>query len=118
MKSIIITKWIEPYKLLENIKAEYHNFKDFTFDGITKPIEKKKFFKELENTQNSIGLYMKNVNKYYLFSRDENFDIWTKLSDIFGFIDGDYEISDDIASKPFDMVDLGKAEASLILNLE
>ena len=47
MKSIIITKWIEPYKLLESIKKEY-NFKDFTFDGITKQIEKNKFFKELK----------------------------------------------------------------------
>ena len=114
MKSIIITKWIEPYKLLETIKTEYE-YKDFTFDGISKPIEKKKFFKELETSNNSIGLYMKNVNKYYLFSRSANFDIWKKLVDVFGFIDGDFEQSDDTENKPFNMVDLGKAEASLII---
>ena len=114
MKSIIITKWIEPYKLLETIKTEY-NFKDFTFDGITKPMEKKKFFSELEKASNAVGLYMKNVNKYYLFTKDEPCDIWNKLTETFGFIDGDFEISDDITYKPFDMVDLGKAEASLIL---
>ena len=114
MKSIIITKWVEPYKLLETIKTEY-NFKDFAFDGISKPIEKKKFFKELENNKNSVGLYMKNVNKYYLFTKDEPCDIWNILTEAFGFIDGDFEISDDITNRPFDMVDLGKAEASLIL---
>ena len=114
MKSIIITKWIEPYKLLETIKTEY-NFKDFTFDGISKPMEKKKFFNELEKSSNAVGLYMKKVNKYYLFTKDEPCDIWNKLTEIFGFVDGDFEVSDDITNKPFDMVDLGKAEASLIL---
>ena len=114
MKSIIITKWIEPYKLLETIKSEY-NFKDFTFDGLSKPMEKKKFFNELEKGSNAVGLYMKNVNKYYLFTKEDSYDIWNKLTDIFGFVNGDFEISDDITNKPFDMVDLGKAEASLIL---
>lgn len=117
MKSIIITKWIEPYKLLETIKAEY-NFKDFTFDGITKPIEKKKFFSELEANNNAVGLYMKNVNKYYLFTNEQPYNIWENLTKEFGFIDGDFEISEDITNKPFDMVDLGKAEASLILDIQ
>ena len=58
---------------------------------------------------------MKNVNKYYLFTKDEPCDIWNILTETFGFIDGDFEISDDITNRPFDMVDLGKAEASLIL---
>jgi hypothetical protein len=115
MKSIIITKWIEPYKLLETIKSEYE-FKDFTFDGITKPIEKKKFFKELEAGKNSVGLYMKNVNKYYLFNKDESFALWDNLVEIFSFTNGDFEVSQDTTNKPFDMVDLGKAEASLIFN--
>ena len=48
-------------------------------------MEKKKFFKELEQSQYSIGLYMKNVNKYYLFTRNDEFDIWTKLQNIFSF---------------------------------
>lgn len=112
MKSIIITKWIEPYKLLETIKAEY-TLKDFTFDGITKSIEKKKFLKELLNNNNSVGLYMKNVNKYYLFTRNEYFEIFDKLKTDFQITNSDKEISED-ENKPFEMIDLGKAEACLI----
>ncbi len=114
MKSIIITKWIEPYKLIELIKEDYE-YKDFTFDTISKNMEKKKFFKELESNTYSIGLYMKNVNKYYLFSRNDNFDIWSKLEQFFQFTPEDYIVSEDINHEPFEMVDLGKAEASLII---
>lgn len=114
MKSIIITKWIEPYKLLETIKEDYQ-YKDFTFDTISKSMEKKKFFKELEQCHYSIGLYMKNVNKYYLFTRNDEFDIWTKLQNIFNFEQKDYIIEKDSISAPFDMVDMGKAEASIII---
>lgn len=113
MKSIIITKWIEPYKLLETIK-EYYQYKDFTFDGVSKNIEKKKFFKELENSKYTLGLYMKNVNKYYLFTRDEAFDIWPILTETFGFTENDFKITQDI-ELPFNMVDLGKAEAGIII---
>ena len=113
MNSIIITKWIEPYKLLESIKEDYQ-YKDFTFDTITKEIEKKKFFKELENSNHSIGLYMKNVNKYYLFTRNENFEIWNKLKDKFEFQENDYIIEKNNLTTPFEMVDMGKAEASII----
>jgi len=113
MKSIIITKWIEPYKLLETIKEDYE-YQDFTFDTITKDMERKKFFKGLENKKHSLGLYMKNVNKYYLFSRDEEFNIWSKLENTFEFSNNDFEISEDI-NKPFNMVDLGKAEAGIII---
>ncbi len=113
MKSIIITKWIEPYKLLETIKKNY-SYKDFTFDGTTKLIEKKKFFKELENSQNSLGLYMKNVNKYYFFSSDEHYDIWPTLTKTFDISENDFQFSEDI-DKPFNLVDMGKAEAGLII---
>ena len=44
MKNIIITKWIEPYKLLETIKEDY-TYQDFTFDTISKTMEKKNFLK-------------------------------------------------------------------------
>ena len=113
MKSIIITKWIEPYKLLEKIK-EFYQYKDYTFDGVSKNIEKKKFFKELENTNFTLGLYMKNVNKYYLFSRDDEFDIWPILTELFEFTQNDFEITQDI-ELPFNMVDMGKAEAGIII---
>lgn len=113
MKSIILTKWVEPYKLLETIK-EISTFKDFTFDGISKSIEKKKFLKELNKNETSIGLYMKNVNKYYMFTECKT-EIWPKLCNDFKLTETDYEISEDIENKPFELVDLGKAEAILIL---
>lgn len=113
MKSIIITKWIEPYKLLETIK-EHYQYKDFTFDGISKNIEKKKFFKEMETSKCALGLYMKNVNKYYLFTREDAFDIWALLKETFEFTEQDFEITQDI-ELPFNMVDLGKAEAGIII---
>ncbi len=114
MKSIIITKWVEPYKLLEYIK-EFCQYSDYTFDGVTKSIEKKKFLKSLKNNTNTIGLYMKNVNKYYLFTNTNNTNILDKLIEEFKFSDSDFEISEDIEERPFNLVDLGKAEASLIL---
>lgn len=114
MKSIIITKWVEPYKLLEYIK-EFCQYSDYTFDGVTKNIEKKKFLKSLKNNTNTIGLYMKNVNKYYLFTNTNNTNILDKLIEEFKFSESDFEISEDIEERPFNLVDLGKAEASLIL---
>ncbi len=114
MKSIIITKWVEPYKLLEYIK-EFCQYSDYTFDGVTKSIEKKKFLKSLKNNTNTIGLYMKNVNKYYLFTNTNNTNILDKLIEEFKFSESDFEISEDIEERPFNLVDLGKAEASLIL---
>ncbi|MBP3820908.1 hypothetical protein J6G99_04610 [bacterium] len=113
MKSFIITKWIEPYRLLESIK-KYYSFKDFTFDGLNKLDQKDKFFKELINTKYSIGLYMKNVNKFYLFNRNENFDIIKELIEDFNFTENDFILTDDI-EKPFNMVDIGKAEAGIII---
>ena len=103
MNTIIITKWIEPYKLLETIKQDY-KYQDFTFDGITKNIEKKKFL-------NSIN---KSTNKYYLFTRDDKFEIFEKLKQTFSLTNSDFEICEDI-NKTFEKVDLGKAEAGLII---
>lgn len=113
MNTIIITKWIEPYKLLETIKQDY-KYQDFTFDGITKNIEKKKFLNSINKSTNSIGLYMKNVNKYYLFTRNDKFEIFEKLKQTFSLTNSDFEICEDI-NKTFEKVDLGKAEAGLII---
>ena len=80
--------------------------KDYTFDGFSKIELKKKFLKNLEN-ENTFGLYMKNVNKFYLFKGSVDID------KLFSLNPEDYIITDDIA-KPFDMIDMGKAEASFI----
>lgn len=102
----IITKWIEPYVLLETIKKNCELIKDFTFDGFSKNEVKTEFLKHLRK-ENTFGLYMKNVNKFYLFGG--NIDI----EQVFGFISSDFQNTEDI-EKPFEMVDMGKAEASLI----
>ena len=102
----IITKWIEPYVLLETLKKDCKLVKDFTFDGFSKNEIKKEFLKQLEK-ENNFGLYMKNVNKFYLFNGNVDIDKIFELSPI------DYEVTEDI-EKPFEMVDMGKAEASII----
>lgn len=102
----IIKKWIEPYVLLETLKKDCELVKDFTFDGFSKNEIKKEFLKRLKK-ENTFGLYMKNVNKFYLFNGQEDID------KIFELAEDDYEITCD-NEKPFEMIDMGKAEAVLI----
>lgn len=102
----IITKWIEPYILLETIKKNCNLIKDYTFDGFSKNQTKKEFLNHLKK-ENSFGLYMKNVNKFYLFNGNIDID------NIFNLKSCDCENTEDI-NKPFEMVDMGKAEASII----
>jgi len=96
----ILTKWIEPYVLLETLKKHNNLIKVYKFDGFSKNEVKKEF-------NNSTCLYMKNVNNFYLFEGAADID------KMFGFTENDYEITDD-NEKPFEMVDLGKAEAAFI----
>lgn len=108
MLNLIIRKWVEPYILLETIK-EVSSTEEFTFDGSNKSILKAHFLKQLKDTK-GFGLYMKNVNKFYLFDTSANLkDLLIKTFDL---TEQDYEISDD-AHKPFDEIDSGKAEASI-----
>lgn len=102
----IIKKWIEPYVLLETLKKDCELVKDFTFDGFSKNEIKKEFLKQLKK-ENTFGLYMKNVNKFYLFNDQADID------KIFELAEDDYEITSD-NEKPFEMIDMGKAEAVLI----
>lgn len=100
----ILTKWIEPYVLLETLKKHHNLVKVYTFDGFSKNTVKQDFLKQINN---STGLYMKNVNNFYLFEG------MADIEKIFNFTSDDYETTDDI-DKPFDMVDLGKAEAAFL----
>lgn len=100
----ILTKWIEPYVLLETLKKQCKLIKVYTFDGFSKNNVKKEFLKELEN---NFGLYMKNVNNFYLFEGEID------IVKIFSLNPEDYENTNDL-DKPFEMIDLGKAEASFI----
>lgn len=114
MKNIVIKKWIEPYKLLESLK-ENTKYSDYTFTGVNKEEKKAEFLKTLASDKSNIGLYMKNVNKYYIFTlQNKNTDTWTNLCNEFQISDNDIEISED-TEKPFYLIDIGKAEAFLIL---
>ena len=110
MINLIIKKWIEPYKLLEAIKEKYQ-MEDFSFDGSNKTILKSHFLKQLK-ADKDFGLYMKNVNKFYLF--DTSCNIKDLLIKTFELSENDYEITED-ENKPFDDIDSGKAEASIIM---
>lgn len=138
----IITKWVQPYVLLESVK-KYFDVKDYTFTGADKLSVKKQFLVDLEKSaQNkiSMGLYMKNVNKFYLLSLRENVDAILDeyevpdvlktldltvlhkviISKELGFTQEEQMAQDGIKyikveNEAFDMIDLGKAEASFIM---
>lgn len=138
----MITKWFEPYVLLEAVK-KYFDVKDFTFDGYTKKQVKSEFLKKLEQEAKSkiaMGLYMKNVNKFYLLTLRENVDAILDeynvpdvlktldltvlhkviISKELGYTEEEQMSQRGIKylkqeNEAFDMVDLGKAEASFIM---
>ncbi len=112
MKNLIIKKWIEPYKLLETVK-NYCDFIDLTFDGMNKIVQKNKMFSALEKDDKSFSLYMKNVNKFYIFTPNNEFDLLAKLIEIFGFEPEDYEINEN-SEDAISLVDMGKSEASFL----
>ena len=104
MKNLVIKKWIEPYILLETVKL-YCDFSDLTFDGINKLAQK-------ENGK-SFALYMKNVNKFYVFTPKEEFDLQSKLVEVFDFSSEDLQIGED-GEQALSLIDMGKAEASFL----
>lgn len=138
----IITKWIEPYVLLEKVK-KYFNVKDYTFNGTDKQQVKKEFLQAIETSGKesiSMGLYMKNVNKFYLLTLKEDVnsilddynvpDVLKSLdltvlhkvilSKELGFTEEEQMSQNGIKyikveNEAFDMIDLGKAEASFIM---
>jgi len=138
----IITKRIEPYDLLEKVK-KYFDIKEFEFDGTNKQEVKAKFLQtiEVENEkQISMGLYMKNVNKFYLLTLREDvspilaeFEVPDVLKTLdltvlhkvlitkeFGYTQDEQMAQDGIKyikqeSEAFDLIDSGKAEASFIM---
>ncbi len=111
MTGYIITKWIEPYVLLETSK-KLGQMKDYTFDGFNKINIKQSFLKDLTKSK-AFGLYMKNVNKFYLFITDNDFNIFEFLHLQLNLSDEDFYLTEDI-DEPFNKIDIGKAEASFI----
>lgn len=138
----IITKWIEPYVLLDRVK-KYFDIQEFEFNGLSIKIVKAKFLQAIEDAnekQISMGLYMKNVNKFYLLKLREDVssildefevpDVLKKLdltvlhkvliTKEFGYSEEEQMAQDGIKyikqeSEAFDLIDSGKAEASFIM---
>jgi uncharacterized protein (DUF1015 family) len=138
----IITKWIEPYVLLEKIK-KYFDLEEFGFNGQNKNEVKNKFLQEIEKAnekQISMGLYMKNVNIFYLLKLREDvsnildeFEVpnvlkkldLTVLHKVLITKELKYTQEEQMAqdgikyikqeSEAFDLIDSGKAEASFIM---
>lgn len=135
----IITKFIEPYILLESVK-KYFDISEYTFISSNKKEIKEKFLSELEKANEkriSMGLYLKNVNKFYLLqikdgvlsmvdAPDElkKLDL-TVLHDLIiskelGYTKDEQMSQDGIKyikqeDEAFDMIDKGAAEASFIM---
>ena len=138
----IIIKWIEPYVLLETVK-KYFDVKDYTFTGANKTEVKKEFLNAIEKSSKykiTMGLYMKNVNKFYLLTLREDvnsildeYNVPDELKTLdltvlhkviltkeLGFTEEEQMAQDGIKyikveNEAFDMIDLGKAEASFIM---
>ncbi len=138
----ILTRWVEPYVLLEKVK-KYFDVEDLTFDGKNKKEVKDLFLQKIEDyskNQISMGLYMKNVNKFYILKLRENVseildeyqvpDVLKTLDLIvlhkviiskeLGYTQEEQMAQDGILyikqeQEAFDMIDMGKAEASFIM---
>lgn len=135
----IITKFIEPYVLLESVK-KYYDLTDYTFNSMNKKDVKAKFLSDLEKSNAeriSMGLYMKNVNKFYLLRLKDNVedlidapDELKKLdltvlheliiTNELGYTKEEQMSQDGIKYikqefEAFDMIDKGTAEASFIM---
>ena len=135
----IITKFIEPYVLLEAVK-KYFDIEEFTFNSMNKTKVKEQFLAAIEKSNEkviSMGLYMKNVNKFYLLKLKDGMadlvdapDVLKKLDltvlhDLIitkelGYTKEEQMAQDGIKYikqefEAFDMIDLGKAEASFIM---
>lgn len=135
----IITKFIEPYVLLESVK-KYFDLTEYTFISSNKKEVKEKFLSDLEksNTEKiSMGLYMKNVNKFYLLKLKDGVlemidapDVLKKLdltilheliiTNELGYSREEQMAQDGIKYikqefEAFDMIDKGTAEASFIM---
>ena len=135
----IITKFIEPYILIEAVK-KYFDLEEFNFSSTNKAKVKEQFVAAIEESNKkviSMGLYMKNVNKFYLLKLKngmtdlvdapevlKKLDL-TVLHDLIITKELGYSAQEQMAQngikyikqefEAFDMVDLGKAEASFIM---
>ncbi len=124
----IITKRIEPYDVIESAK-KFYDVVDYTFTGRNKFEILEEFLTELKSLKVAgMGLYMKNVNKFYLLKikensgRKSNIELLHTLliSDEYGFSEEEQINQDGITYSTntdyaIEQIDMGKAEASFII---
>jgi len=129
----IITKRIEPYDVIESVK-KLCNVEEFTFNGRNKFDVLEEFITELENVSNrtaAIGLYMKNVNKFYLAVVKDNPENKSDIELLHRFlIESEYGFSEDDeihcreitysddTEFALEQIDMGKAEVSFLVSLK
>lgn len=128
----VITKWFQPYNILESAK-KYFELSDYTFNGMNKFDFMEEFLDEIKTSSKSVitlGLYMKNVNKFYVLKLKKEFNEKDDISALhnllltkeFSFSEEDEKNQNGInyitdTDKAFNMIDMGKAEASFIMNV-
>jgi uncharacterized protein (DUF1015 family) len=135
----IITRQIEPYILIEAVR-KYFDVEEIGFNSYNKKQAKENFLAKIEKEnqkQITMGLYMKNVNKFYILKLKKDSkkcvdapDILKKLdltmlhelilTQELGFTKEEQMAQEGIKyikqeCEAFDMIDMGKAEASFIM---
>ena len=112
MSCIVVHKWLEPYVILEVLKKHYE-VEDLTFDSFTKNQMKQKMLLKIQESEtNSFGVYMKNLNKFYVFNSDKNIDKNFIIS-LFELKNEDYYETDN-EDEAVSAIDMAKAEVSFI----
>lgn len=128
----IIIKRLEPYDVIESAK-KFYDTTDYTFNGRNKFEQLNLFLNDLSEAAKqtpTMGLYMKNVNKFYLLKIKQNPENLTDIellhklliSQEYGFSEESQINRTEILYSAdtytaLEMIDTGKAEASFILNL-
>lgn len=135
----IITKQIEPYILIEGVK-KYYDLEAIDFTSENKAQKKAEFLEKIEalnKNQITTGLYMKNVNKFYILKLKDEVKNLISAPDVLkkldltalhelvitrelGFSKEEQMAQEGIKyikqeAEAFDMIDKGQAEASFIM---
>lgn len=124
----IITKRLEPYDVIESAK-KFYDVVDYTFTGRDKFEKLEIFLSELEkSTKASAGLYMKNVNKFYLLTAKENPQNLSNIEflhkmlisteyrfDEISQINQNGIIYSEDVEYSLEQIDMGKAEATFVI---
>lgn len=123
----VITKWFQPYMILESAK-KYFDVSDYTFTGHNKFEMMEKFINDINLSKCiTAGLYMKNVNKFYVMKLKEEFNQNNDIEALENLLfKNRFESQENLESddwveivntsdEALKMIDLGKAEAAFIL---